>query len=117
MAQIANPDTSAKDRAIYIAWIEHVVGDIHQPLHAACEVSTQFPDGDKGGNTQAILVHGKAMNLHAFWDDLLGTDMSYTYIKKTADEIAADPSAQASAMPTRNQPREAANASVSSASV
>jgi hypothetical protein len=101
IAQIVDPKTSLEDRAIYLAWLEHVVGDIHQPLHAACEISTRFPDssGDRGGNSQAILVNGRAMNLHAFWDDLLGTDTSYAYLEKAAAEIEADPAAQARAMP------------------
>jgi hypothetical protein len=65
-------------------WLEHLVGDVHQPLHAA----VRFVDGvgDLGGNCVVIKVpaalaaHFKAgdpsatppTELHAFWDDLPG---------------------------------------------
>src|SRR5207253_10242695 len=38
-----------------------LVGDIHQPLHAAT-------DEDKGGNCIAVESHPYARNLHAAWD-------------------------------------------------
>lgn len=41
-----------------LKWIVHLVGDIHQPLHAA-------DNSDRGGNS--VLVRG-APNLHAVWD-------------------------------------------------
>jgi hypothetical protein len=44
-----------------LAFLIHLVGDIHQPLHAAT-------DADKGGNCIAVESHPSARNLHAFWD-------------------------------------------------
>jgi hypothetical protein len=44
-----------------LAFLIHLVGDIHQPLHAAT-------DADKGGNCIAVESHPYARNLHAFWD-------------------------------------------------
>jgi hypothetical protein len=44
-----------------LAFLIHLVGDIHQPLHAAT-------DADKGGNCIAVESHPYARNLHAAWD-------------------------------------------------
>src|SRR5262249_19382391 len=33
-----------------LVWLLHIVGDIHQPLHASTRVSKADPDGDAGGN-------------------------------------------------------------------
>lgn len=54
-----------------MCWLLHLVGDIHQPLHAATAFSPHLldpatqPNGDKGGNG----IHlAKGGNLHALWD-------------------------------------------------
>jgi hypothetical protein len=44
-----------------LAFLIHLVGDIHQPLHTAT-------DADKGGNCIAVESHPYARNLHAAWD-------------------------------------------------
>ncbi len=46
------------------AWLCHLAGDLHQPLHCG------FPD-DRGGNTVDVVFAGKPMDLHDFWDDAL----------------------------------------------
>jgi hypothetical protein len=105
IAVIADPTSNDVDKAVMLAWLEHLVGDIHQPLHASSEYSTRFPDGDKGGNAQGILVDGKVMNLHAYWDDLLGTDAHYPTLAKVAAEVNADPAAQVSQLPELQENR------------
>lgn len=59
------------DRAVALCWIFHIVGDIHQPLHAAALYSRQFPDGDHGGALAFVLdpKTRQPINLHWFWDD------------------------------------------------
>jgi hypothetical protein len=71
-------DKSATPRARNEAlkWVVHLVGDLHQPLHAS-------DDGDKGGNDVKITFFGKRMddpvegrpqypyNLHTAWDRLI----------------------------------------------
>ena len=32
----------------------HYVGDIHQPLHATSRYTSQYPEGDRGGNSFAL---------------------------------------------------------------
>jgi len=43
------------------AWLCHLVGDLHQPLHAGYQE-------DRGGNYVDISYMGEAINLHQFWD-------------------------------------------------
>jgi S1/P1 nuclease len=62
----ASADTT---RAIALAWILHLVGDVHQPLHLSGRVTAEEPEGDKGGNT--FRLQGQPTNLHAFWDNAL----------------------------------------------
>lgn len=44
-----------------LAWVCHLVGDLHQPLHAG------YKD-DLGGNLLQIQYRGEVDNLHQFWD-------------------------------------------------
>ncbi|HEX3147968.1 MAG TPA: S1/P1 nuclease [Gemmataceae bacterium] len=68
-----------EDKAVAICWIFHLIGDIHQPMHAVAYFSSApaFKDGDQGGNKFAIKVDGRGFKLHAYWDDLLGSDPKY----------------------------------------
>ncbi|KEG12305.1 putative single strand-specific nuclease [Trypanosoma grayi] len=50
--------------------IIHFYGDIHQPLHTSTLVSSQYPEGDQGGNLINVVFKGKAMKLHALWDSM-----------------------------------------------
>lgn len=62
-------------RAYALPWLIHLVGDAHQPLHAA---SRYGPDGrsDQGGNRVTInnplQPHASSTSLHRYWDDLPG---------------------------------------------
>jgi hypothetical protein len=59
--ELANREIDKEQRWQAFAWLCHVVGDLHQPLHAG------FAD-DRGGNNFDIVVRGEQMNLHGFWD-------------------------------------------------
>jgi hypothetical protein len=63
----ADGTARAESRAVALAWVLHLVGDVHQPLHTASRVTPEHPQGDRGGN----LVRLGSTNLHAVWDDLL----------------------------------------------
>jgi len=69
-------------RSYDLAWTLHLVGDAHQPLHAANHFAPDLPaKGDSGGNGVAINCETGttclgASELHAFWDDLLGPNTS-----------------------------------------
>jgi hypothetical protein len=60
-------------KAYDIGWLLHLVGDLHQPLHAVNGVSEAYPEGDTGGNN--VVLAGETHSepeLHAYWDDILG---------------------------------------------
>lgn len=65
---LKDPLASAPDRAVALAWLVHVVGDIHQPLHAANGYSAAFPEGDRGGGRLMVGMGQELIKLHAFWD-------------------------------------------------
>jgi len=60
------PDSA---RAVALAWIEHLVGDVHQPLHLSARVTAESPKGDRGGND--LKLAGTQSNLHSYWDGIL----------------------------------------------
>jgi hypothetical protein len=79
---IASSDTDLL-KSYELVWLEHLVGDVHQPLHGA--VRFNAGKGDEGGNTVKItmptamkklfegtLSKSAPAELHAFWDDLPG---------------------------------------------
>jgi hypothetical protein len=90
-AKLSSPETKPEDRAVALAWMEHLIGDIHQPLHACSLFSSRYPQGDKGGNSQMIRADGEVLNLHAFWDGILGNSDGYLALAFLADEITNDP--------------------------
>ena len=59
---------SALDKGLAVRFILHLIGDIHQPLHAITCISPQYPAGDRGGNLVRLKQNHVANNLHAYWD-------------------------------------------------
>jgi hypothetical protein len=71
VAEFADPRTDPEERLVAMKFVLHLVGDLHQPLHAA-------DDHDAGGNRKNVVAEGfRPGNLHHFWDvefvDRLGT--------------------------------------------
>ncbi|HEX3068510.1 MAG TPA: S1/P1 nuclease [Thermoanaerobaculia bacterium] len=58
------------ERATQLAWILHLTGDIHQPLHAEARVTAASPQGDRGGN-DFLLAPKSISPLHTFWDRII----------------------------------------------
>jgi hypothetical protein len=72
---IKNPKANPYERARFLAFYIHLVGDIHQPLHAASRISDAYPLGDHGGNLFLIknpLAFKATMHLHQLWDEGCG---------------------------------------------
>jgi hypothetical protein len=84
------------EKAIAISWLEHLIGDIHQPLHISAKVSDFNPKGDQGGNLFLLTPKGtprdKQENLHWFWDSILAAYQPNT--KELCDADYLDPIAQ-----------------------
>ena len=80
VAKLTRSDSSAEDRAVNLCWIEHLIGDLHQPLHCIGVYSDHYPQGDAGGTKFVVRPRNMPVNFHYYWDDLLGTSESYTAI-------------------------------------
>jgi len=65
--QLSNPRLDREQHWQAYAWLCHLVGDLHQPLH------TGYKD-DRGANYVDIMFIGEESNLHTFWDSLLIRD-------------------------------------------
>lgn len=66
---LQNPAINVQQQAIALAFVAHLVGDAHQPLHTINRFSQSHPNGDRGGNL-FLLTGNQANNLHAFWDQI-----------------------------------------------
>ena len=88
-AEFADPRTALDRRAIDLCWLEHLVGDIHQPLHASSYYSKDFSAGDRGGNSYMTMLTGHITALHGYWDGLEGRGTGETFVTRTAKRIEA----------------------------
>ncbi len=74
-----------------LVWLLHLVGDVHQPLHCSTRVASGQPNGDQGGNL-VVCPACPYKELHAFWDNVLGTTPStpvYQNVITAAKRLAA----------------------------
>lgn len=75
---LSDPSQPLRERNEALKWLVHLVGDVHQPLHAASNV---YMDGetdakqskdDRGGNHVPVVIEGYrtrgSLNLHKAWD-------------------------------------------------
>lgn len=80
-ALIRSPASNAA-KAVAIAWIQHLIGDIHQPLHTSARVTESEPKGDQGGNFFLLTPQGtprpQQENLHWFWDSVIERNIPNT---------------------------------------
>lgn len=68
-------NASDAEKAVAVAWLEHLIGDIHQPLHTSGKITDKYPKGDQGGNKFTLSPpdqKGRTDNLHSFWDQAIG---------------------------------------------
>jgi hypothetical protein len=65
--------TPQEERATTLAWILHLVGDIHQPLHTSARVTSRprEREGDQGGNLFKLGPTNDSLSLHSFWDGII----------------------------------------------
>jgi ketosteroid isomerase-like protein len=91
---LADASRPAADRGVELAWVLHLIGDIHQPLHAASRVTATEPHGDHGGNDFKLKADG-SQTLHWFWDSILTTarprpaaEADAAYVDRLATDLA-----------------------------
>ncbi len=71
-ATVRDPKAAQQDRALALRFIIHIVGDVHQPLHAGRGT-------DRGGNDVEVRWFGEASNLHSVWDSRMIESRSLSY--------------------------------------
>ena len=81
-AELGNSATAPAERLVALKFLLHLVGDMHQPLHAA-------DDHDAGGNRKQVTAAGfGARNLHHVWDiefvERLGSDPKAVAVRLVA---------------------------------
>jgi hypothetical protein len=87
LAVLSSPGADRYAREEALKWVIHLVGDLHQPLHAG-------ERHDKGGNLMRVKVNRRTYALHAVWDYVLLERLHLTLDSAKAmleDGIAADP--------------------------
>lgn len=65
--RVAQATGEAPLRAEALAFLIHLVGDVHQPLHCVSYFDDFFPQGDRGGG-KILISHSWSKNLHSLWD-------------------------------------------------
>ena len=85
--------TSGRDRrdAELVGFLYHLIGDVHQPLHASTRVTSAHLDGDQGGNLFNVRMTTDTgiSNLHAFWD-AAGGAFGFGSVKRPLDAAGRD---------------------------
>lgn len=89
-ADLADPAKSDAERGLALAWLLHLVGDVHQPLHTSGRVTASEPEGDRGGNDFLFSTNDHPeRNLHAYWDDTFSRENPGVTSTKTAQRLAS----------------------------
>jgi hypothetical protein len=88
-AMLLDPNVTKPEKAILLAWLFHLIGDIHQPLHSTALFSQKlFAEGDCGGKCIPTKQGG---NLHSVWEGFLGGKASLREARQEALNLLADP--------------------------
>ncbi len=90
MSTIQNKNSNPLDKSVHISWLSHLVGDMHQPLHAGSLYNDVYPKGDRGGNDFFIKPNNKGLNLHYFWDAIMGASLNPRIAKNEATKLMAN---------------------------
>jgi S1/P1 Nuclease len=87
--RILKSQVSVDKRSIALAWIFHLVGDVHQPLHTVQLFTREYPHGDRGGNEVCVrLATGRApLDLHRLWDGLITSTNNVGRLRNIATEL------------------------------
>lgn len=92
------------ERALWLTWLFHTVGDLHQPLHSTTMINAaRLPGGDRGGNT---INTKQRSNLHALWDNFPGEKIQIAESRKRALTWMNDPELKARALPASRELNE-----------
>jgi len=66
--KLNDKDEADLKKAYYLAELNHLIGDIHQPLHSVTRYTPDRKGGDRGGNFFPLDDTAPRKNLHSYWD-------------------------------------------------
>jgi hypothetical protein len=92
---LASPAEPEDLKSYDLVWLLHLVGDVHQPLHAATRVSASYPNGDESGGLVTISLAGRKYDLRAFWNTILGGETSLQAAENLAKALPPAPARDA----------------------
>jgi hypothetical protein len=101
-AQLCDPKLPPAQRAVALAWVMHLTGDLHEPCHCASLISKRFhaPDGDHVATQLKIVTSpGHTTGLHQFWDSVYCSKQDLPSLKAWDASILADPSLKPESLP------------------
>lgn len=89
------------EKSLYARYLIHVLGDVHQPLHASAFFDNdRFKNGDQGGNLYKIRYTENINQLHKLFDSGVNrlsdnldrplNSQANEYLTKTAEEIMTE---------------------------
>jgi len=101
--------TSDEQKSYDLAWLLHLVGDVHQPLHCVARFDRATASGDRGGNLVKIAGNaqppvcddprycpfGPPEDLHAFYDAIVGAGYYTGEVETAANALPAAKSEKA----------------------
>jgi S1/P1 Nuclease len=98
---LRDPHATPEAKAFALSFVFHLVGDVHQPLHAAQLFTTDYPTGDAGGNLVWVTVPGNARpwRLHGLWDGMVINSYSFGRIDAAARLLLSEPAMRRAAFP------------------
>lgn len=73
-ATLRDSQASADHKRLALRFIVHIIGDLHQPLHAG-------GGNDRGGNDFKVTWFGRPSNLHSVWDSAMIEQRSLSYLE------------------------------------
>jgi hypothetical protein len=76
--QLKNKRLDRKTRAIALMFLIHLVGDLHQPLHAVAR------NKDRGGNDVFVKVGDHTARLHGLWDSFFVEPLQESEVESVA---------------------------------
>ena len=100
--RLCDKNLPAGERALALAWVMHMTGDLHEPCHCASLISKRFPlpDGDHVATRLKIVTSpGHTTGLHQYWDSLYCAQDDLPTLKAWDASILADPALKPEALP------------------
>ena len=87
--RLLQSSASVDRKATGFAWLLHLVGDAHQPLHTIQLFTREYPEGDRGGNEICVRAASDAVpvNLHMLWDQLISSTEDVRALSNIAAEL------------------------------